>query len=68
MSVQEHPFAYLSKRADVLKCCGDPKNLHVTEPAKDVKLAICKVCGRKHRKLFCEPGSLLARTFKAMAG
>lgn len=68
MNAQEHPFAFLRHRADVLACCAETKNLHVTEPQKDVKLAICKVCGRKHRKLYCEPGSILARTFRAMAG
>jgi hypothetical protein len=57
--MKEHPFAYLRKRADVLKCCGEPRNLQVTSPQKDVQIAICKVCARKHRKMYCEPGSLL---------
>ena len=64
---KEHPFAYLRKRADVLKCCGMPKNLHVTAPMKGVLLARCKVCGRKHRKMQADPGSLFARGLEAMA-
>jgi len=63
---QPHPFAYLKQRTDLMKCCADVRNLDVTEPQPDVKVATCRRCGRRHRKVFCEPGSLLAKTFQAM--
>lgn len=63
----EHPFAYLRKRADVLKCCGQEKNLHVTQPRPDTLLAHCLVCGRKHRLMRAEPGTIFAKGVEAMA-
>lgn len=57
----EHEFAYLRKRADVMKCCGIEKNLFVRNPAPGVFVADCLVCGRRHRKMRAEPGSIFAR-------
>ena len=67
MSATEHPFAYLKQRADLKKCCADVRNLHVVNPQPGLHIALCTRCGRKHRKLFCEPGTILARGFEAMA-
>ena len=64
---REHPFAYLKQRADVLKCCANTKNLVVQRIQPDVLRAVCTRCGRGHRKLLCEPGTLFAETLKAMA-
>jgi len=54
-------FWFLRHRADVLKCCGNVDNLHITEPTHGSMLAICKVCGRKHRKMIAEPGRIFSR-------
>jgi hypothetical protein len=62
-----HPFAYLRERADVLRCCGNPKNLVVQRLRPDLLRAVCTRCGRGHRKFLCEPGTMLARTLQAMA-
>lgn len=67
MAAVEHPFAYLKKRADVLACCGDPKNLFVrTLPDGRSQLAVCKECGRRHRKMYAEAGSLIGRGMGAL--
>ena len=58
MATKEHPFAYLKKRADVLKCCANTKNLVVQRLRSDLLRAVCTRCGRGHRKFLCEPGSL----------
>ena len=63
----EHPFAYLKQRADVLKCCADTKNLVVQRLQPDLLRAVCTRCGRGHRKLLCEPGTLFADTLKSMS-
>ena len=63
----EHPFAYLKHRADVLKCCADPRNLVVQRLQPDLLRAVCTRCCRGHRKLLCEPGTLFVETLKAMA-
>ena len=59
--MNEHPFAYLKERADVLKCCADPKNLVVQRLRRDLLRAVCTRCGRGHRKFLCEPGSYFAQ-------
>lgn len=63
----EHPFAYLKHRADVLKCCANPKNLVVQRIQPDVLRAVCLRCNRGHRKFLCEPGTLFAETLKSMS-
>ena len=65
--MNEHPFAYLKLRADVLKCCADPRNLVVQRLQSDVLRAVCTRCGRGHRKFLCEPGTILTDTLKAMS-
>jgi len=67
MSAKEHEFAYLRRRADVLKCCGEEKNLFVRNPLPNVWIAHCKVCLRKHRKVHAEPGSAFGQALQAMA-
>lgn len=54
-------FWFLRKRADVLKCCGNPNNLAIIEVPGGSELAICKVCGRRHRRLIAEPGTILTK-------
>lgn len=63
----EHPFAYLQQRADVLKCCANTQHLIVQRLQPDLLRAVCTRCGRGHRKLLCEPGTLLAETLKSMS-
>jgi len=53
---QEHPFAYLRKRADLKRCCHREKNLRVIDKGYGILVAVCLVCTRKHRKMTCEPG------------
>jgi len=49
-------FWFLRHRGDVLKCCGKVDNLIIQELPGRGMLGICKVCGRRHRKIFAEPG------------
>jgi len=57
----EHPFAYLKRRADLKSCCKQDKNLRVVEKGYGIQVAVCLVCTRKHRKMFCESGTLNLR-------
>jgi len=50
-------FWFLRHRADVLKCCGNVDNLLIEVFPNKSALAICKKCGRKHRKMLAEPGN-----------
>jgi hypothetical protein len=63
----EHPFAYLKHRADLMKCCADTDNLVIEHPQPDVLRAVCKRCGRGHRKFLCEPGSLHFEALRSMS-
>lgn len=63
--MKAHPFEYLKSRADVLKCCGNVDNLGVTSPQADVLLATCAKCGRRHRKMKVDPGSVLGKSLAA---
>lgn len=66
--MKEHPFAHLKDRADVRRCCAEPSNIDVTQPQPNLWVGVCRKCGRRHRKLFCEPGSIFGQTLQAMAG
>ncbi len=39
-------------------CCKDPHNLAYLSRRFDLITYICRICGRKHRRLLCEPGKL----------
>ena len=54
----EHPFAYLAKRADVMRCCAQTSNLDVKRVAPDRLRATCLRCGRGHVLLRADPGSM----------
>lgn len=63
--MNEHPFAYLKQRADLKRCCAVERNLVVARLRPDLLLAICRQCGRRHRKLTCEPGSIFAQALQS---
>ena len=59
----EHLFGYLHGREDLMNCCKNVDNLDVVQEMKNLWVATCRKCGRRHRKLHCEPGSTLAKAF-----
>lgn len=63
---REHPFAYLKHRADLKRCCHNEKNLRVVQRAFKTIVGVCVVCGRKHRKMTAEPGTIFAKSLQAM--
>ena len=43
---------------EIRECCKDTRNLVQHGPRYDITVYVCKVCQRKHRRMWAEPGSL----------
>ena len=53
---------HLRTRADLKSCCKHSHNLLMIEETQmGTALRACKVCGRRHRYMFAEPGKLFSQ-------
>ena len=56
MTMTERTFA----NGAVKDCCNDAANLDLIEEESDKSRGLtvrkCRICGCRHRRLFCEPG------------